>query len=192
MSTPRLGRAAIAAALGVVLLSGSGGTAASWTDSVTSAGATIESGPLEVEAVSQSVVVARPGSPTATPLASTRVNPGDTITMTSTVRVHAAGDTLGARLELDSAGLVMTVGGVARQWTPRISTTSSLPGAGSHAFRVTETGDGATATATVSWTVPATTDGRARAADRSNWWGSQLQNQTVTPGGLRWTLVQQP
>ncbi|MGC5629263.1 alternate-type signal peptide domain-containing protein [Georgenia sp. Z1344] len=190
-STPRLGRAALAAALAVVLLSGSGGTAASWSDSVTSAGSTISSGRLEVEAVSSSVLVTRPGSPTPTPLATTAVQPGDTITLTSTVRVRTAGDALDARLALDASAATLVVGGVDLSAGAHVGTSSSLPSAGTHSFAVTGSDDGATATATVAWTIPATTDGRPRAADRSNWWGTRLQNQSVAPGGLRWTLVQQ-
>ncbi|MGO1583306.1 MAG: alternate-type signal peptide domain-containing protein [Actinomycetaceae bacterium] len=191
-STPRLGRATLAAALAVVLLSGTGGTAASWLDTATVPSAGITSGRLEIEPVTQSFTVTRPGSGSPFDLGSAPLHVGDTITMTSTVRVRAAGDALDATLALDTSNLTYSIDQVDLSDLASVSTSSSLPSAGGHAFGVTGDDDGATATATVTWHIPATTDGRAPASDRSNWWGGRLQGQAVDPGHLGWTVRQGP
>ena len=179
----RLTRAALAAVVAAVLLSGSGTTFAAWSDAEHRQGAVVPAGELAVTAAPASTVVLRPG--TAEPMpASTPLVPGDIVRMTSTVSVAATGDLLTGTLDLD-------LGRLPALWQPTASVTTELPGTGTHRWTVTPEHDGARATAVVDLTVPVTTDGRAPAADRSNWWGTDMQRTTIDAGAVRWTLTQE-
>lgn len=179
----RLTRAALAAVVAAVLLSGSGTTLAGWADARQVEGAVVTAGTLTVEPVAASTVVLRPGTTEHLP-ASTPLVPGDTVRITSTVSVRAAGELLTGTLALDLDAL-QGMGG------PTASVTTDLPAAGTHRWTVTPEHDGAQATAVVELTVPTTTDGRSPAADRSNWWGQDLQHTTIEPGAIRWSLTQE-
>lgn len=178
----RLTRAALAAVVAAVLLSGSGTTLAGWSDAEGREDAVVSAGELTVTAETADTVVLRPG--VAEPLpADTPLVPGDVVRLTSTVRVTARGELLTGTLALDLTGL--------RGFgTPAVSIATDLSSSGTHRWTVTPADDGAPVTAVVELAVPATTDGRAPAADRSNWWGSDLQHVTLDAGALRWTLTQ--
>lgn len=186
----RLAQATAAAALAVVLLSGTGGTMAAWSDSVERGPVTVSSGRLVLDQGATDAVVLRTGQdgtqelPVATPLV-----PGDVVRVTSTVVVRAEGDALRARLGLDHSALGATVADV--RLPVAVSVHSSLASAGEDAWIVTAADDGTAVTAVVEVTVPVTTDGRDPAADRTNWWGERLQHQTLHPGAVRWTLTQE-
>lgn len=179
----RLTRAAIAAVVAAVLLSGSGTTLAGWTDAEHRDQAVLTAGRLTVEPVAASTVVLRPGTPE--PLsADTAIVPGDVVRVTSTVSVSARGALLTGTLALDH-------GALSGLGTPAVSATTALPSAGTHRWTVTPDDDGAQVTAVIDLTVPATTDGRPPAADRTNWWGEQMQRTTIDAGAVRWTLTQE-
>jgi alternate signal-mediated exported protein len=162
-----LTRAALAAAVAVVLLSGTGTTLAGWNDAEVRQGQVVSAGELTVDAVSASTVVVRPG--TAEPLpASTPLLPGDVVRLSSTVRVNAAGDLLAGTLSRDVTGLQ----GLTRS-APRVTTT--LAPAGTRGWSVTPAGDGATVAAVVDLTVPA----------------GVAQRTTLDAGAIRWTLTQE-
>jgi alternate signal-mediated exported protein len=177
----RLTRAALAAVLAAVLLSGSGTTLASWSDAEHRTETAIHAGALAVNAVSSSTVVLRGSQqlPASAPLV-----PGDVVRTTSTVQVTARGNALSGTLALSTTAAQTFA-------APTVTVTSPLPGAGTNRWRVTPAQNGARATAVVDLTVPATRDGRAPAADRSNWWGSSLQNTTLDASAVRWTLTQE-
>ncbi|WP_413450430.1 alternate-type signal peptide domain-containing protein [Georgenia phoenicis] len=163
----RLTRAALAAAVAVVLLSGSGTTLAGWNDAELREGQVVGAGELTVDAVSSDIVVVRPG--VAQPLpASTPLVPGDVVQLTSTVRVGAAGNLLAGSLGLEVTGLQ----GLTRS-SPRVTTT--LPAASDGRWAVGPADDGATVTAVVDLTVPATVS----------------QRTALDPGAIRWTLTQE-
>lgn len=178
----RLTRAALAAAVAVVLLSGSGTTLAGWGDAERRDVAVVVAGELSVTAQGTTTVVLRPGAAAPLP-ADTPLVPGDVVRLTSTVRVTARGDLLTGTLALDLGGV---------HGTPVATVATDLPPTGTHRWAVTPDDDGALVTAVVELAVPTTTDGRPAAADRSNWWGSDLQHVTLDPGALRWTITQDP
>lgn len=188
----RLTRGVLAAALAVVLLSGTGATMAAWSDGVELPGVTITAGRLTLEETATSVVVQRRGTDGQVRAleAGAAVVPGDIVRLTSQVTVRAQGDALRARLVLDRSGLGLTHAGVRFPVTEPVVTTD-LTAAGRDAWTVTAADDGTTVTATVDLTIPRTTDGRESAANRSNWWGQRLQRETLHPGTFRWTLAQE-
>jgi len=163
----RLTRAALAAVLAAVLLSGSGTTLAGWNDAELREGQVVSAGDLTVEPVSTSTVVVRPGTSQPLP-ASTPLVPGDVVRLTSRVRVSAAGELLTGTLGLEVTGLQ----GLTRS-TPRVTTT--LAAVGTRGWTVTPANDGASATAVVDLTVPATV----------------AQRTTLDAGAIRWTLTQE-
>jgi len=177
----RLSRAALAAVMAAVLLSGSGTTLAGWNDAERRESAVVTAGQLAVEPVASSTVVVRAGSPLA---ADTPLVPGDVVRQTSTVTVSARGELLTGTLALDLSGL----DGLG---APAVAVTTALPAADTNRWTVTPAHSGARVTAVVSLTVPTTTDGRAPAADRSNWWGEGMQRTTLDAGAIRWTLTQE-
>ncbi|WP_324653517.1 alternate-type signal peptide domain-containing protein [Georgenia sp. H159] len=179
----RLTRAAIAAVVAAVLLSGSGTTLAGWADAEHRDQAVLSAGRLAVEPVAASTAVLRPGTSQPLP-ADTAIVPGDVVRVTSTVSVSARGTLLTGTLSLD-LGALGGLGG------PTVSATTALPAAGANRWTVTPDDDGAQVTAVIDLAVPATTDGRPPAADRSNWWGEQLQHTTLDAGAVRWTLTQE-
>lgn len=179
----RLTRAAVAVVVAAVLLSGSGTTLAGWADALHRGDAVVTSGELAVEPVSATTQIVRPGTSEPLP-ASTPVLPGDVVRLTSTVRVAASGDLLTGTLGLD-------LGALRGLGEPTVSVTTDLTAAGTNRWAVTPAHDGARTTAVVELTVPRTRDGRAPAADRSNWWGAELQHTTLQPGSIRWTLTQE-
>ncbi|WP_193311514.1 alternate-type signal peptide domain-containing protein [Georgenia satyanarayanai] len=163
----RLTRAALAAVVAAVLLSGSATTLAGWNDAELRDAQVVSAGELTVDPVSASTVVLRPGTSQPLP-ASTPLVPGDVVRLTSTVTVGAAGDLLTGTLGLQVTGLQ----GLTRS-TPRVTTT--LPAAGTGGWKVTPAADGATVTAVVDLTVPATV----------------AQHTTLDAGAIRWTLTQE-
>ncbi|QDB79742.1 alternate-type signal peptide domain-containing protein [Georgenia wutianyii] len=163
----RLTRAAVAAGLATVLLSGGGTTLAGWNDAEQRDLAAVSAGELSVEPLAAATVVLRPGTTQPLP-AGTALVPGDVVRVTSTVRVAASGDLLTGRLALDTTAL-RGLGGAT------VIVTTPLPGAGPHRWTVTPEHDGARTTAVVELTVPA----------------GLPQHTTLDAGALRWTLTQE-
>ena len=186
----RLTHGVLAAALAVVLLSGTGATTASWSDAAELPGVTITSGRLSLAQTAMDVHLVQANGSVRELTADTRIIPGDVVRLTSTVTVTAQGDALRARLALDRSQLGLTYDGVEFP-VSEPAVTTELTSAGVDAWTVMPADNGKTATATVDITVPRTTNGEQPAADRSNWWGQRLQNVTLNPGAIRWTLTQE-
>lgn len=193
-----VGRATLAVLVAIVLLSSGAGTAASWSDSVHREAVTVTTGRLAVEPVSTHVSIWRLVDGGRTEFSADQpLVPGDTVRITSTVQVAATGDALGATLRVDASALTkLAEHDVSSLLT--VATDSELQApdherstGAQRTWTVTEDDDGATATAIVELTFPATTDGRAPAADRSNWWGQELQYLQLQPEPIRWTLIQE-
>jgi len=163
----RLTRAALAAVVAAVLLSGSGTTLAGWVDGAQREHATVSAGTLSVEPVAATTVVLRPGAAQPLP-ATTPLVPGDVVRLTSTVQVAAAGDLLTGSLALD----VDALRGLGR---PAVSVTTTLPASGANRWTVTPEHDGGRATAVVAFTVPA----------------GAAQPTRIDAGAIRWSLTQE-
>ncbi|MEE6274206.1 hypothetical protein [Georgenia wangjunii] len=193
---PRLLRAAAAGALALVLLSGTSASYALWSDTVAAGSGQIASGALRLEQQPMTITLERPaadGTVTSqdvtTTLSARRLAAGDTVVYRVPVRVVARGDLLTATLALDTTGLVGPGSSTELAAAVRTSTSVALTGAGTPVTgtaasrRITPADDGGTVLATVRLTIPA-----APAAGQD--WAGRLQQQTLAPGAVRWSLTQ--
>lgn len=171
-------RGTAAAALALLLLSGTGVSYAGWTDRAQVGGAGLASGALRTDLETTAVAIQR-GADVLAP--TTPFAPGDAIVVTTAVRLTVSGVT--ARLTLDAAQTAAAVEAQGIALDAPTVTVTGVDGAAAGATwqgAVTEAHDGGLATATVtlpvSRTQPATAQGRTA-------------DLTLTP--LTWNLTQE-
>ncbi|MPV37979.1 TasA family protein [Georgenia subflava] len=187
-------RACVAGVLAIGLLGGGAGTYAAWSDTETHAGR-VAAGELGLDAGSTTIAVIRPsadGSAPATLPGDAPLVAGDTLRITTEVTVRARGTSLAATLLLDLDGLFGTQAPELAEVLRRdlvvdvemrgpSGSVRQAPAGGP--WSVTEADHGATVTATIETTLPATApDGAA--------WGTALQGRS-TAGAVRWSLTQE-
>lgn len=206
----RLVRAGLAAALGLVVLSGAGGTSASWVDTaerepgtIRSGGVTVTTGSSQVELHSRQPSGSRTyGSTTScTPdggftecrvitdtVTQEALIPGDRVVVTERASVAADGDNLTGTFEVDVSPL--TSGGLSAFSGSATTTTTVTPPSGSAktgrstSFPV-DAGSGrgvGTYTARSVITSPATNSGAS--------WGTSLTGQQLYEGTFDYTFTQ--
>lgn len=159
----KLTKGIIAAAAGIILLSGGAGTFAAWNSQATIAGGTVNTGQLEVETTGTGTWADQTGTPVAAPtLASYVFAPGDELTFTQDVLVTVRGAHLVGNLSALIPGITNTTGTAAAGFD--VTATFGTPTAGNGAVIANGTANGsydisaASSSATSTATVPVTVD----------------------------------
>ncbi|UNX55352.1 alternate-type signal peptide domain-containing protein [Georgenia sp. TF02-10] len=173
----RLVKATAAGAVGLALLAAGGGTFARWYDSAPIASAaTISQGELNLTDEGAGSWTQADGTPVKDVAAFTVV-PGDTLTFTQSVKVHAKGDNLKATLTTN-AGEVTAVEGLQVSQVFTVNGVERAAGGADSGVPLTAADDGALVGVTVTVTFPEFKDPAAASSggDHAGWWGTAAQN----------------
>lgn len=186
MALSKISKGIVAGTLGLALLLG-GGTFALWYDSEPVAGGDVQSGQLNFEVGAQTWAA---NGVAVADINAYRIVPGDVLTLTSPLTIQAEGTNLQATLSADTSAITGDPELLAAlDTTLVVSGLADTAGTGG-AYEVTPADDNATVSAALTITFPATTDGAAPAADRSNWWAQTAQLDAVQLSTITFDLAQ--